>query len=150
MYVTMAQALGWDGAVGFPRRDDIGTSPDGYRERDWFPTGGPAPAVTEKARSWMLRFGDTGSSWAWERPDTTIVGSFRPDIVAAPGYRKKGDPSRRNAPGSIRVTLEEAAVPQSFPPEYPWQGSRTAKFRQIGNAVPPLWATKLLEHVIKD
>lgn len=32
-WVTMAEALGWEGAVGFPRRDDRGTSEDGYRER---------------------------------------------------------------------------------------------------------------------
>jgi DNA (cytosine-5)-methyltransferase 1 len=41
--------------VGFPRRDDLGTSEDGYRERDWRSGEEPAFAVTEKARSWMMR-----------------------------------------------------------------------------------------------
>jgi DNA (cytosine-5)-methyltransferase 1 len=53
-WVTMADALGWDGRVGFPRIDDRGDSPDGYRERDWRGSDEPAFALTEKARSWVL------------------------------------------------------------------------------------------------
>lgn len=57
-WVSMAQALGWaEGQVGFPRRDDTGTSPDGYRERDWRDTAEPAGVLTEKARSWVVRTG---------------------------------------------------------------------------------------------
>ncbi|MGO3060027.1 DNA cytosine methyltransferase [Corynebacterium casei] len=37
-----------------------------------------------------------------------------------------------------RLTVEEAAVIQTFPRDTPFQGRQSSKFRQIGNAVPPL------------
>ena len=37
-----------------------------------------------------------------------------------------------------RLTVEEAAVLQTFPKDVPWQGRQSARFRQIGNAVPPM------------
>lgn len=56
-WVSMAEAIGWDGSaeVGFPRADDRGASLDGYRERDWRSCDEPAFALTEKARSWVVR-----------------------------------------------------------------------------------------------
>lgn len=53
--------------------------------------------------------------WTTRRPATTVVGSFRPDVIAAPGYRKAGGPSRQNAPDSVTVTIDEAAALQSYP-----------------------------------
>lgn len=73
--------------------------------------------------------------WAFNRPSTTIVGTFKPEVVAAPGYRTTI--SRQNAPDSVRVTVEEAGLLQSFPADYPWQGARGKQFLQCGNAVPP-------------
>lgn len=72
---------------------------------------------------------------AFNRPSTTIVGSFKPEIVAAPGFRTTV--SRQNAPDSVRVTVHEAGVLQSFPADYPWQGAKGKQYLQCGNAVPP-------------
>jgi DNA (cytosine-5)-methyltransferase 1 len=215
--VTMGQALGWDGVVGFPRRDDMGTSPDGYRERDWRGTDAPAATVTEKARSWVLNpgmagwtkanrrvypldqpaptlvFGHDAASWRWElapcpcggdgavdgvgnalhaetcewfladwhdrrndqsnsgevdpewpihRPATTIAGRGLVTDPGANANRFNGHQKSRN--DGYRVQAVEAAVLQSFPPGYPWQGTRTQQFQQIGNAVPPGLAHAIL------
>ena len=39
-----------------------------------------------------------------------------------------------------RLTVEEAAAIQTFPADMQWCGPQTARFRQIGNAVPPVLA----------
>ena len=197
-WVSMAEALGWDGRVGFPRVDDRGDSEDGYRDRDWHDTDGPAPALTEKARSWVYRNGNQANSaersldepaptvhfgprgnevtWqlspgAWTEQDGNnsaswrfvsagVTGEGRPkgidqpaDTVTAPGHRCMSDdccgkgPRRHMDERSIRVTVEQAAVLQSFRPDYPWHGSKTSRFRQVGNAVPPPLAAAILRNL---
>ena len=48
-----------------------------------------------------------------------------------------------------RLTVEEAAAIQTFPNDVPWQGTQSARFRQIGNAVPPKLAYEVASAVAK-
>lgn len=160
-WVSMAEALGWAGAELI---SNYGTGGD-PSNRGTRSTEEPAATVTSKVdrNKWAfcatnlrpnaavrdeeapapaLAFGHERPRWVSERPATTIVGSFKPEIVAAPGYRTTV--SRQNAEGSVRVTPEEAAVLQSFPFDYQWRGSKTKVFQQIGNAVPPRLAEAVL------
>lgn len=113
----------------------------------------PAPTLTASMDNGNFRWipqaaneGTTEADMAWvdNRPSPTIVGSFAPDVVAAPGYRKAGDGPRQKAKGSVRVSVAEAGVLQSFPADFPWQGSKTAQYLQAGNAIPPLLAEAVL------
>jgi DNA (cytosine-5)-methyltransferase 1 len=85
-----------------------------------------------------LRSGD----WPQKRPATTVAGD--PCVFPPGGHHVPGAQSH----GAIRVTAEEAAVLQTFRPDYPFQGTRTKQFQQIGNAVPPKLAEALLGAVL--
>jgi len=45
---------------------------------------------------------------------------------------------------AIRLTIRDALILQGFPPDYPVQGTRTAQFRQVGDAVPPPLAAAVI------
>lgn len=50
--------------------------------------------------------------------------------------------------GSHRVTVQEAGILQSFPADYPWQGTKSQQYRCVGDAVPPLLAAAILRRLL--
>lgn len=49
---------------------------------------------------------------------------------------------------TIRLTPSDVGVLQSFGVDYPWQGSLRSQFTQVGNAVPPLLSTRILQSLL--
>lgn len=140
-WVSMAAALGWTG------RDDL----DNLGIRSQYGTGGdphdrrtrsvlePAWTVTSKiARNrWTYRNGNQAR--ACRRPVTMPAPTvhFGHALNTVEWLDAEGTPTDR-------VSLDEAALFQTFPVGYPWAGSRTERFRQVGDAVPPLLAAHVL------
>lgn len=92
------------------------------------------------------------AEWVAERPATTVAADPR---VHPPGHKLNGDDEAagreydgRAGKNAVRVTVTEAAILQGFSPDVPWQGSRTAVFRQIGNAIPPPLAKAILSSLL--
>ena len=64
-------------------------------------------------------------------PARTVTGAATQDWVRRPGV------------GLRRITLDEAAAIQGFPEAWEFVGSRAARFRQVGNAVPVVFGEVL-------
>ena len=164
-WVSMAEALGWGEGVIVRSNYGTGGNPKDRRFRSG---SQPSSTVTSKIDRFLVyrngsqdnaarrsvdrpaptvHFGSRMNDvrWVHERPATTVQGDPR---LGAPGRREfvKGGASMFSGE-SVRVTVEEAATLQSFPPGYPWQGTKTAQYQQIGNAVPPLLSLHVLSAV---
>ncbi len=145
-WITMAEALGWDAfnvaVVNTGPAKTVTTESGGQwqlRAGVHRPTA-PRDPLTQPAPT--LAFGHDAAQWVWERPATTVCCDPR---LSPPGWRGrpedydtdgtyKGERSMDNA---VKITPAQAAVLQGFPPDYPFCGSRTKVFEQVGNAVPP-------------
>ena len=110
------------------------------------PVDGPAPTLTSNTHLWRLRPGLTESqpnrrTYGMGEPAPAVCADPR---IAAPGHRDRAGGEPQFGPDSGRLTIQEALLLQSFPADYPVQGSMTAQFRQVGNAVPPLLAAHVI------
>lgn len=116
----------------------------------------PAPAITGKGTAYLLNSAEAWRhpDWVFRRPSTTIT-SDSTGRVGRPGHKHRGpDCCTKNreagegepqfAVDAVRLSPPQAALVQGFPTDYPWQGTKSQQFQQIGNAVPPPLARAVL------
>jgi DNA (cytosine-5)-methyltransferase 1 len=125
-WVSMVDAVGW----GFTRRPALTMTGHGILPRH--PTG---------QQQAVMRAADLGQF------------TFRPPFDPGTALRdedERGSLARRYVWGSMHASLEEAAVIQSYPADFPFYGGRSSVFLQIGNAVPPALARAILDHMTRE
>jgi DNA (cytosine-5)-methyltransferase 1 len=157
-------------AYGYPSDDPK----NGSHEFD--PEHRPAHVVTEKARDWLVRTGNNsmrtgrtdadleryertadrpaptldtaaGGKWTLHRPATTVQGD---PLVGRPGHKHRDHGEGQFDQGAVKITVRDALILQGFRPDYPVQGTRTAQFRQVGNAVPPPLAAAIIRQLTTE
>ena len=132
---SMAEALGRRREPGRLRHD--GARPG--RSLD-----SPSDAVLADSREWRI---ESLPEWTQRRPATTLLGD--PRITAPGSWPRCGRRAEIVRGRPVRVTVEQAGVLQGFRHDYPWRGSRTQRFTQIGNAVPPPLAARVAAEAMR-
>lgn len=159
-WVSMAEALGWGG-----ERRGLNDRPSPTITGGGTETGGAEP-IAKIARYTGLSSWEGGTArldpseaatlqtfpaidvrpeleaWQWfDAPATTVAGDPR---ITAREHHFHGEQSKT----SLKLEPAEAARFQTFPAPFPFQGSKGKQFLQIGNAVPPLLASAILQALV--
>lgn len=133
------------------------------------PHGQPNTAIVTYAKRPDLRpnpyhghlFNGGGRAIALDAPAPTILASaggnkthFIDTKNLVPTYHQElsngSSPREGQLPGARRLTVEESSLLQTFPSELLFCGPRSAQYRQVGNAVPPLLARVLGESLFRQ
>ncbi|MFD0225262.1 DNA cytosine methyltransferase [Streptomyces hirsutus] len=82
--------------------------------------------------------GPSGTKRAWARMGVN-AGALADEVPGADyAWPRSDDPAKM-----LKITVDQAALLQSFPPEWHITGRKTARYRQIGHATPPPVAREL-------
>lgn len=99
---------------------------------------GVGPACLDRARQKHGGYTDVYGRLAWDRPAVTITARCR-----TPSCGRFAHPEQDRG-----LSVREAALLQGFPKDFVFEGPFDDKFKQIGNAVPPLVARVFADHMI--
>ena len=159
-WVSMAEALGWGmmarpyltvapggrwlcpagvSGAGAPRFDDLATCTGPRQIREHIATEVEARLNNQSGTDFNL-------AWPADRPAPVIAGRGLVTMPGANANRFNGATKSRN--DGIRITVQEAAILQSFRPDYPWRGGSMKQYEQVGNAVPPLMGLRMAQAAI--
>ncbi|MBU5439809.1 DNA cytosine methyltransferase [Tissierella sp. MSJ-40] len=94
--------------------------------------GNKTPIIDEE-----FLFNPNANNWILNYHKDLVEGNIQPRFGEAPSRLR-------------RLTINEAALIQSFPENYIFRGSKSSIYRQIGNAVPCLLAEVVAKAVIKE
>jgi DNA (cytosine-5)-methyltransferase 1 len=124
--------------ITYARRPDIRPNPyDGHV----FNGGGRPIDLSKPAPTLLASMGGNKTPWV----DTSgIVPEYHAHLMSG------GAPRAGQVPGARRITVEEAALLQTFPPDMHFAGRRSSCYRQIGNAVPPLLAEAVGSELVRQ
>jgi len=158
-WVSMAEALGWNDGRRFTQNNKM--AHQARRTLDH-----PAPTITAGHDSGNRGFLDEDGTLQIATPEEVAALQSYPTMLRS-NYGTSGDPANRGErttdqpaatltskanrnkwDGEINMEHGEAAALQTYAAPFEWCGSKSKKFLQIGNAVPPLLAEAILTALI--
>jgi DNA (cytosine-5)-methyltransferase 1 len=100
--------------------------------------GGSRPyGIGPKCLDRVSGFYDVYGRLSWDKPSITITARCR-----TPSCGRFAHPEQHRG-----LSVREASLLQGFPPDFKFIGPFDDKFKQIGNAVPPLFSLQLAKHI---
>ena len=97
-----------------------------------------------------LSLGDLGPWLTRPSPTVSAVGECKGSGPGGnPEKMQRASDALFMGTGRRRLTVKECAKLQAFPDDHPWQGTKAAQYRQVGNAVPPTLAKAVARQVVE-